>query len=76
MITINRYLGHSAAEDCCVPPGARVVTLKYCEACGTLFSRINRDRYCRACHSDPEILVKNITVAILRELLEDIPLSQ
>lgn len=72
---LNRYLGHMDPKECVVPPGARLVSLKYCEICAMLFARADGDKVCRRCHGSPRPLASCITVEILKELAEERPIS-
>jgi hypothetical protein len=66
-----------APSECVVPVGAQIVELKLCESCGFLFTRRNRDRFCRKCHSNPVPLGRELEFEILRELFEEEkPLAQ
>lgn len=71
---LNRYLGDTAPQECVVPPGAKLVTLKYCEACGNLFARADRDKICRRCHSSPVPLASCVVIDILKALAKEFPL--
>ena len=73
--SINRYLGDMDPRECRVPPGARLVSLKYCEACGGLFARSNGDKYCRPCHASPAPLNRDLELRILAELKAEVPLA-
>jgi hypothetical protein len=72
-VTVNRFdfpLEHT------IPPGAKRVTLKYCETCGFLFVS-ESDRNCRKCHENPIPLGRNVMIDILEELMEgEEPLPQ
>jgi hypothetical protein len=70
---INRYLGDMDPRECVVPPGAVVLRLKYCETCGNLFARRNRDRNCYRCHSNPVPLGLPAVVDLMKE---ECPLPQ
>lgn len=71
---LNRYLGDMSPCECIVPPGAKLVQLKYCENCGMLFTRRNKDKICRPCHSNPVPLGRDLELRILKELAEEVPL--
>lgn len=53
------------------PEGSVVVEMKYCEVCGFLFARKDRDRYCRKCHAAPVPLDRQEEIRILKELYEE-----
>jgi hypothetical protein len=63
------------AEDCRVPAGAILVSIKICECCGNPFYRKDRDKYCRRCHA-LEMPLSPVASEILEDLATELPLPQ